>query len=122
VQWKDETTTWVPLKDLKESNPIEVAQYAVDNKIESEPAFAWWVKDTLRQRDRAISKVKTKYWLRTHKFGIEVPKRVKEALEIDKATGTNLWRHAIEKEMTNVQPAFQILEDDEVVPEGQQFI
>ena len=27
VKWKDGTTTWVPLKDLKESNPIEISEY-----------------------------------------------------------------------------------------------
>jgi hypothetical protein len=32
VQWKDGTTTWVPLKDLKESNPVEVAQYPKTKK------------------------------------------------------------------------------------------
>jgi hypothetical protein len=63
VQWKDETTTWVPLKDLKESNPLEDAQHAIDNKIESEPACAWWVKDMIRQKDGMIAKVKSKYWL-----------------------------------------------------------
>jgi hypothetical protein len=36
------TSTWVSLKDLKESNPIETAEYAVANKISEEPAFAWW--------------------------------------------------------------------------------
>jgi hypothetical protein len=37
VKWKDGTSTWVPLKDLKDSNPIEVAEYAVANKLVSEP-------------------------------------------------------------------------------------
>jgi hypothetical protein len=62
VSWKDGSTTWVPLKDLKESNPIEVAEYAVANKIVEEPAFAWWVWHALRVRDRAVKKVKSKYW------------------------------------------------------------
>jgi hypothetical protein len=39
VRWNDESTKWVPLKDLKESNPIEVAGYAVSMKLVSEPAF-----------------------------------------------------------------------------------
>ena len=39
VQWKDGSTSWTPLKDLKESNPVEVAEYAVANKIADEPAF-----------------------------------------------------------------------------------
>lgn len=59
VQWKDGSSTWTSLKDLKESNPVQVAKYAVANKIVSQPAFAWWAKDELRRRDRIISKVKS---------------------------------------------------------------
>ncbi len=40
VEWRDGSTTWEPLPEWKESNPIEVAQYAVANKIAKEPAFA----------------------------------------------------------------------------------
>ena len=42
VQWKDGSTTWVPLRDIKESNPIEVAEYSIRAKISDQPAFAWW--------------------------------------------------------------------------------
>lgn len=31
VRWKDGTTSWVSLRDLKESNPVELAEYAVAN-------------------------------------------------------------------------------------------
>jgi hypothetical protein len=48
VTWKDGTTSWEPLKDLKESNPLQVAEYVVANDIENEPAFAWWVKEALK--------------------------------------------------------------------------
>jgi hypothetical protein len=99
--WKDGTTSWLPVKDLKESNPIEVAEYAISNKIAEEPAFAWWVRKVLRHRDRILGKVKSKYWSKTHKFGIEFPKSVAEALAIDKRTGTDFWRKAIDKEMRN---------------------
>ena len=37
--WKDKSMSWVRLKDLKESNPIELAEYAVANWIAEEPAF-----------------------------------------------------------------------------------
>ena len=30
---------WVPLKDLKNSNPVDLAEYAVANALEEEPAF-----------------------------------------------------------------------------------
>jgi hypothetical protein len=106
VQWKDGTSNWIALNDLKASNPIELAKYAVGNQLVYEPAFRWWVKDALRTRNRIISKVKSRYWKTTHKFGIEVPKDVTQALAIDSKTGTDFWRKAIEKEMLNVTPAF----------------
>jgi hypothetical protein len=58
VQWKDGTSSWIPLKDLKESNLVETAEYAVANKIMGEPAFARWICTVLRQQDRIIKKVK----------------------------------------------------------------
>lgn len=110
VEWKDGTVSWVPLKDLKHSNPVELAEYAVANNIDDEPAFKWWVHETLRKRDRIIMKVKAKYWRTTHKFGIEVPKSVDEAYEIDRKTGTDHWTKAIAKEMKNVRVAFEKLD------------
>ena len=37
--WKDGTGQWIILKDLKESNPITTAEYALSNKLMDEPAF-----------------------------------------------------------------------------------
>ena len=83
VSWKDGSTSWVPLKDLKESNPVKVAEYVVVNKILEEPAFAWWAAWVLRKQDRIIKKVKSRYWARTHKYGVLLPKSVAEALCVD---------------------------------------
>lgn len=116
VAWKDGSTSWVPLSDIKHSNPVEVAEFAVSSKIADEPAFTWWVRKVLSKRDRIIGKVKTRYFSRTHKFGIEMPKSVKQALAIDRNTGTTLWKDAIEKEMRNVMPAFEFVNGDEIPP------
>jgi hypothetical protein len=62
VSSKDGSTSWVPFKDLKESFPVQVVEYAMVNKIVEEPAFAWWAKHVLRKRDRIIKKVKSRYW------------------------------------------------------------
>lgn len=43
VEWRDESSDWVALKDLKESYPIKLAMYAKERKVDDEPAFAWWV-------------------------------------------------------------------------------
>jgi hypothetical protein len=96
VEWRDGTTDWLPLKDLKESYPVQVVEYAVANKIAEQPAFAWWVPYVLRKRERIIQKVKSRYWKRTHKYGVELPKSVKQALAIDRNTGTSFWKDTIE--------------------------
>ena len=112
VEWKDGSSSWLPLKDLKNSHPMQTAQYAVANKLASEPAFAWWIHSVLRKKDRIISKVKSKYWKRTHKYGIELPHSVEEAYAI--ASGTDFWARAIAKEMKNVMVAFDFPEDGNI--------
>jgi hypothetical protein len=40
-QWKNGSTTWESLNDLKESRPLEMAEYAITQGIDHEPAFNW---------------------------------------------------------------------------------
>eukprot|EP00980_Cylindrotheca_fusiformis_P014111 scaffold3713_cov74-Cylindrotheca_fusiformis.AAC.1 len=89
------------MKDVKDSYPVQLAEFAVDQKIDDEPAFAWWVPYTIKKKARIISKVKSKYWSKTHKYGVRVPKSVQEAIEIDRENGNTLWWDAIMKEMKN---------------------
>ena len=108
IEWKDGTTSWERLADLKESNPVEVAEYAVAMGIEDQPAFQWWVPYTLNKRDRIISAVNSRYHKRAHKFGFRVPKTVHEAMEIDKENGDDRWAKSVKKEMDAVRIAFEI--------------
>jgi len=62
------------------------------------------------------------YIKRTHKFGIEVPKTIKRALEIDKENGNSLWRDAIAKEMQAVKITFKMLEDGQKPTPGYQLM
>ena len=71
---------WVPVKDLKDRNPNTPAKYAIANIILEELAFAWWVSFCLNKQNRITSKIKSKYWQTTHKYGIRLPKMVEEAL------------------------------------------
>ena len=41
IRQKDGSTTWVLLKDTKESDPVKVSEYAVLTQIQEEPTFAW---------------------------------------------------------------------------------
>jgi hypothetical protein len=112
VLWKDGSTNWVSLKDLKHSYPVELADYATINNIANEPAFAWWVPFVRKKRASILSKLKSKYWQRTHKYGIRIPKSVQEAYDIDKAENTTLWRDAIAQEMVKIREALTLHGDD----------
>ena len=57
VQWKNGTQEWVPLKILKNLDPIEVDEFSVARGIDKEPAFTWCIPYTLRCRDRIIAGV-----------------------------------------------------------------
>ena len=84
VQWKDGLTNWVSLKDFKNSLPVELADYVITNNLQDERAFAWWVPYVVRKWKSILQKVKSKYWQRTHKYGVKIPKSVEEAHHIDK--------------------------------------
>ena len=116
--WKDGSQQSIPLKLLKESNPIEVAEYAISRGLEKEPAFAYWVPYVTRKRDRMISSINSRIPKSTHKYGIEVPMSVEHAKSIDTRNGNRLWQEAIDKEMKQVLVAFEILEDKQEPPIG----
>ena len=122
VKWKDGTTTWANLADLKESYPAEVAEYAIAQCIHDEPAFLWWVPYTIKRRNRIIAAVNARYHKRTHKFGIEIPKTFDECVQLDKANGNTMWQDAVRDEMKKVRIAFKKLNPGEVVPPTYQQI
>ena len=91
IQWKYGRLIWNQIKDVKESCPIQLSEYAVQNKISEEPAFAWCTKNVLKKRDLIISKTDIRYWKKTQNYRICIPKTVKEAVQIDKENGDTRW-------------------------------
>ena len=76
-----------------------------------------------QKKNRIIAKVKSKYWIRTHKFGLKVPKSVTEVIAIDRENGDTLWWDEICKEMKNFRIAFEEFKGDkeDILP-GYQFV
>ena len=64
-----------------------------------------------RKKRIIIQKLKSKYWQKTHKYGIRIPKDIHEAKLIDEENGNWLWRDAIRMEMANVMMAFDEIND-----------
>lgn len=118
VRWHDKSEHWIPLSILKESNPVEVADYAKSKGLIKEPAFAWWVPYTLKKREVIVSAVKARTRKVTHKYGIELPSSVDNAYELDRKNGNTHWRDAICKEMRNIGVAFEVLPDGANAPPG----
>ena len=122
ILWTDGTASWIPLKDMKESNPLEVAEYAIRNSVDDHPVFAWWVPQTMKRKETIIKQVTHRLAKKQYKFGIKVPNSVDEALQLDKENGNNLWHAAIQKELKNVLVAFRLLEEGEQLPIGSKQI
>lgn len=118
VQWKGGNQQWMPLQILKESNPVEVAEFVKSRSLDDEPAFKWWVPYTLKKRDRIVAAVNSRVKKTTHKYGVEIPHSVEHAKTLDEANGDTMWQDAIKKEMFNVGIAFELLEEGSKPPPG----
>ena len=110
--------TWHPLNELKESYPIEVAEFVVARGVDKMPAVAWWVSFTLKKRDTIIASMRSRVARITHKYGIEIPTSWNHAKEVDARNKNHLWEIVLAKEMKNVGVAFDVLEDHENVLVG----
>jgi len=109
VEWKDGSTTWIPLKELKNQNDYDVATYAIANQIDSEPAFDWWVRHVITRHKRLIKASRRRFIRQGYKYGIKIPDTIDEAYALDRINGNTLWADAMQKEMTNVYVAFDVL-------------
>ncbi len=43
MEFADGMTNCLPLKDVKDSNPIDLAENAIASQIDQEPTLKWWV-------------------------------------------------------------------------------
>ena len=68
---------------MKESHPVEVAEYAKARCIDKEPAFKWWVPHTLKTRQVILAALKKRIRKATHMYGIEIPTSVEHAFQLD---------------------------------------
>jgi hypothetical protein len=71
------------VKILKESNPVQVAEYVTAQGIGEEPTFAWWVPYVLQKQDVIVAAMNSRVRKTSHKYGIEVPPSVRHAININ---------------------------------------
>ena len=56
----------------------------------------WWLKHTVNNADRIVSKIKAKF-VRQEKYGIKIPRGPLEAYKLDQESGTDYWMKAMER-------------------------
>ena len=66
-------------------------KYAAVNRIDQEPVFSWWDTYVLKDHKAILQKVEYRYFQRTHKYGIFIPKTVQEAINEDRKNRETLW-------------------------------
>ena len=84
IQWEHSLMTWESMNDVKQCYPLQLYECSHQAQISQETAFSWWVPHVMKKRNKIISKVKSKYWTHTHKYGVRIPKSVKETKLLDK--------------------------------------
>ncbi len=117
VEYTDGSQRWEWLKDLKETNPVDIAEFAAARNLIDEAAFAWWCPFTIAKKERIIAAVKARARKTTHKFGIEIPRNLAHAIRLDRENGNHLWEDAWRKEMTEIGKGIQIVGSKSNVPE-----
>ena len=58
VSWKDGTSSYVPLREMKNSYPIETSDYTIANGLALEPAFAWSLMTNAKDRPLYVNLIK----------------------------------------------------------------
>ena len=136
VKWSEGSTTWEPLSVMRESDPLTLARYAEENNLLETRGWKWAkekereIKHYIRnvtgetQKNETKKKRKFKKSLPKYKFGVQVPRGTRQALDLDKANGNTLWKESMEKEVKGLLDfeTFQILEEGSRPPEGHSFI
>ena len=95
-----------------------MAEYLTTLVLVNETAFLLWVPFTLKKRDRIVSLVNSRVRKRNHKFGIQIPNNIKEAISLDKNNGNTLCQDSYAKDMCQFGVSFKIMQDGEHIPVG----
>ena len=101
---------------MKENYPVEMAEYANGNNIRDEPAFQWWVPYTLKKRDGIIASTKARLRNTRIKYGVKVPRHIREAKLFDQENGNTAWQDAIDLEMATIMPALDLIDGNRPPP------
>lgn len=106
VLWDSGEKTWEHINTIKQDDPVTLAQYAKDKKLTDQ--IGWkWARRYLKNPKRFIRITRQIHLTKRqsgpiYKFGVQVPRNVKEAILLDQQNKNTLWQDAIKKEMDKI--------------------
>ena len=114
VMWSTGETTWEPLRMMAEDDPVTVAKYAKDHNLLNVSGFKRFKRLASREKKfirmlRQAFASKRKNAIK-YKFGVRIPRNLKEAKELDRVNGNTLWQDALKKEMDQIA-SFETFKD-----------
>jgi hypothetical protein len=129
VKWNDiiKTKAWMNYFVLSLSNPKPIISYASNNNLLDKMLFCHltqYCRSNMAVHIARIQKVSTSLAGIKYKLGIQVPKEIKNEIDLDQKNGNQLWQEAINtelKQLTDYQ-TFIVLDSAEDIPTGYQKI
>ena len=72
----------------------------------------------LRKNDVLMSKDNVRIREKSHEHGAQVPRHIKEAKALDRASGSTFWRDITCKEIEELRVSMDMLENGQLAPKG----
>ena len=122
VIWIGRNKQWLSMDDLRVHDPFLLTRYAHKHGLTNTSGWKW-TKAFLEAEsdfDQMVQAYKVSRYMKTFKFGVEVPQSTKQALEIDKRDGNKLWKEAMitEIDQLHAHKTFIVLEEHQPIPPG----
>jgi hypothetical protein len=127
VEWNDinKTKSWVNYLALSLSNPKPIISFAKNNKLLDKMPFCHltqYCRSNTAVDIARILKVSTSPASVKYKFGIQVPKGIKNEIDLDKKNENQLWQEAIKTELEQLidYQTFIVINSGKNIPTGYQ--
>eukprot|EP00957_Ditylum_brightwellii_P053256 4038058-Ditylum_brightwellii.AAC.1 len=103
IKWADGSKTWEPINLVGKTDKVTLAAYAKEHDLLETPGWKF-LKPTAR-RAKKLQRMLNQARRASHnnavryKFGVQIPRTVKEAYALDAANGDTKWADAIKTEL-----------------------
>ena len=125
ARYHDGDQSWLPLDVLRLEDPYLLINHVYSKNLDTMEEFSWirdyFATDTEMEVISRLYKTKAVQTSgKVYKFGIEVPRSPKHALEIDKLEGVTEWAKSIKLELDQIlcYDTFIIIPEGDPLPPG----